>query len=273
MLSGVGPAQHISSLGIPIVKGLPVGENQCNHVSIFNMAILNDSSLVGRAPLLTIDQIYEANVAGTGPLAQAALSIWYRTSSNRPNNEKDHHDGIIYSTPIWKGFPSFLTLPRYKDNSPWQDYIKDLMNYDYLNVMPCLTRPYSRGTIRLKSTNPYDMPLIDPQFLRDPRDMRDFIELVTFTFKIIESSSLANVSYLNPRPIPGCSYCPDRPVSQCESYIECYVKQITMSLYHPVGTCRMGDPNASHTVVDTRLKVKGIRNLRVVGLFSISQLY
>ena len=264
MLSGVGPAQHLSSMGIPVVKDLPVGDNLCNHVVLFNTAILRDSSLAGRAPEVSAKQLYEANIAGTGPLAQSALSIWYRTSSSRPENEKEHPDQIIYSTPVWKGVPSLMKVARFKDDDPWQAYIEDLMNYDYLNVIPCLTRPYSRGTIRLNSTNPYDMPLIDPQFLRDPRDMRDFTELVTFTFKIIENSSLANVSYLNPRPIPGCSYCPDRPVSECESYIECYVKQITMSLFHPVGVCRMGDPKDSHTVVDTRLKVKGIRNLRVV---------
>ena len=264
MLSGVGPAQHLSSLGIPVVKDLPVGDNQCNHVTLFNTAILHNPSLNGKAPGVTVEQLNEANVAGTGPLAQSALSIWYRTSPSRPDNEKDHHDQIIYTTPIWKGVPSLFKVAKFKDDGPWQAYIKDLMNYDYLDMLPCLTRPYSRGTIRLKSANPYDMPLIDPQFLRDPRDMRDFIELVTFSFKIIENSSLANVSYLNPRPIPGCSYCPDRPVSECESYIECYVKQITISLFHPVGTCRMGHPKAGHTVVNTRLKVKGIRNLRVV---------
>ena len=264
MLSGVGPAQHLSSLGIPVVKDLPVGDNLCNHPTLFGSAFIRDPSLVGRRIRPSIEQMYEANVNGTGPWAQSPISIWFRTSPSRPPS--DYPDQVIYSYPLQNLLPDFLRSmsTEWNVHVSLLEYLLDMIKHDNLILAPTLTRPYSRGTIRLKSTNPYDMPLIDPRLLRDSRDMQNFIELVSFTINLVENSSLAQVCYVNPLPIPGCSYCPDRPVSECESYIRCYIRQITSTMWHPVGTCRMGDPNASHTVVDTRLKVKGIRNLRVV---------
>ena len=66
------------------------------------------------------------------------------------------------------------------------------------------------------------------------------------------------------RPIPGCDYCPDSAIHLCDSYIRCLIRKIGIRDYHLGGSCRMGSAQRLDTVVDERLRVKYIQNLRVI---------
>ena len=117
----------------------------------------------------------------------------------------------------------------------------------------CLLRPKSRGTVTLKSANPLEDPLIDPKFLSHPDDMKDMIEGYKKMMKIL------NTEPVNKYIKQHCQ----RPVDiNDDSDIEKAIREGADTVYHPVGTCKMGSD--SEAVVDKRLKVHKVKGLRVV---------
>lgn len=119
---------------------------------------------------------------------------------------------------------------------------------------PCVLRPESRGEIRLRSTDPAAHPLVDPRYLAAPEDLRLSVKALKLARRILAQPSLAR--YVEPEEAyPGRS-------ADSDDSLEAYVRSRGKTVYHPVGTCRMGrDPMA---VVDPELRVHGLRNLRVV---------
>ena len=118
-------------------------------------------------------------------------------------------------------------------------------------------RPKSSGFIKLKSNNFQDAPLMDPQYLKDSRDVELLIEAVKICKTLFDSEEFKKHN-LKPLISPLCkNYEP-----WSEKYYKCVVENNSLTIYHPVGTCKMGkDPMA---VVDPKLKVIGIENLRVI---------
>ena len=117
----------------------------------------------------------------------------------------------------------------------------------------CLLRPKSRGTVTLKSADPLDDPLIDPKFLSHPDDMKDMIE----GYK--KMMGILNMEPVNKYIKQHCQ----RPVDiNDDADIEKAIRESADTVYHPVGTCKMG--NDDEAVVDQRLKVHKVEGLRVV---------
>jgi choline dehydrogenase len=128
----------------------------------------------------------------------------------------------------------------------------------------CLVRPRSRGTIRLTSANPVDPPLIDSQYLVHPLDREDMMEALKYSYFLLLNTSLAQ--YVNLIPVHvllGCPKCADRPLYQCDAYVDCIMRMTTTSGLHTMGTCRMGAEGKADVVVTERLAVKGVSGLRV----------
>ncbi|GIY66514.1 choline dehydrogenase, mitochondrial [Caerostris extrusa] len=128
----------------------------------------------------------------------------------------------------------------------------------------CLSQilhPKSIGTVRLKSTNPYDMPLIDPNYFADKSDLRDMVEGLKMCQKIMTSEPLKKAGV---KPfetmVPICSIFK----ADLDKFFTCFSKFFVVTLSHQVGTAKMGDPKDPTTVVDPQLRVKGIQGLRVV---------
>jgi choline dehydrogenase-like flavoprotein len=121
-------------------------------------------------------------------------------------------------------------------------------------VNPCVLRPESRGEIRLKSTNPADHPLVDPRYLTAPEDMRLSIKALKLAREILAQPSFA--SY-----VEKTEAYPGEAIAD-EAALSAYIRSKGKTVYHPVGTCRMGRDEMA--VVDPELRVHGLRNLRVV---------
>ncbi|CAG2165109.1 unnamed protein product [Oppiella nova] len=247
MLSGVGPKDHLTSKGIaPIYADLPVGSTYCDHLTLIMPVFLRQDGLDPPFPQLIPNQLYEDDVLGAGPLSQAPIPIHYYSTSVNP--DKDYPDSNIDIGLQVK----------------WLTYLLTVLTMDTYVFLPALVRPKSTGTVRLNSTSIYDIPLIDPKFLDNPIDKLAFMEVVSDTYRFVETSKFSQYAYVNPQPIPGCKYCDKGPVYKCTQYIKCQIEQMGYSYYHPVGSCKMGDPSRPDTVVDPRLRVKGVKHLRVV---------
>lgn len=138
---------------------------------------------------------------------------------------------------------------------------KPLSNSDTWSIIPTLLRPYSRGVIRLRSKNPYDHPLIHPNYFDDPRDMQTLIEGAKISLSIANTSIFKMFgTRIHPIPLPNCA----THKFMSDAYIECHARTMTQTIYHPVGTAKMGPKNDSSAVVDSRLRVYGVKGLRVI---------
>ena len=237
MLSGIGDADHLRAHGITLVLDKPeVGRNLQDHLKIHNsyktrIKTLNDrlNSIFGK---LGIGR--QSWLIPRGPLARVPAPVFCFPRS----------DLSLVSPYI-----QFHVLPWISDNPstgvmhPFSGFTASL----------CPLRPESRGEIRLKSADPAAAPLIRANYLDTENDRRSAIEALKLSREICSHSPLNEV--LIGEHAPG-------PATTTDEQLLNYVRQTAATIFHPVGTCRMGaDADA---VVDPQLRLKGIEGLRVV---------
>lgn len=126
-----------------------------------------------------------------------------------------------------------------------------------------LVQPVSRGTIRLASLDPKDTILVNPNYLGDDRDMETYIKGMRTALKFFKTPSLK--AYTNIETIT-------LNMDASDSEIEGYIRNKAESIYHPIGTAKMGKDDDSMAVVNTKLQVRGIKNLRVADASVIPNL-
>ncbi|XP_070539484.1 alcohol dehydrogenase [acceptor]-like [Ptychodera flava] len=127
-------------------------------------------------------------------------------------------------------------------------------------LYPILLHPKSTGNLKLRSRNPLDHPMIDPCYLEDPDDVTSMIKGVRFIQTLVTTKRLKNsgitLSYFQ---FDNCPYDVDT-----DKYWEHVIRHVTLTTWHPVGTCKMGAKNDPTAVVDASLRVRGLDNVRVV---------
>jgi choline dehydrogenase len=236
-LSGLGNEKHLTRLGIPVVHDLPgVGENLHDHLQIRmqykvkNVKTLNEraNSLWGKAAMAL-----EYLVWRTGPLtmppSQAGAFAKSDPSQPTPNIE-------------WHVQP--LSLDKFGE---------PLHPFPAITPSVCNLRPASRGWVRIKSPDPAVYPEIKLNYLSDESDRRVAVDAMRFTRRIMSAKALAKYEPEEFRP--GISV-------EKDSDLEKAAGELGTTIFHPVGTCKMGnDPMA---VVDDELRVRGVERLRVI---------
>jgi len=236
-LSGVGPSQLLSSLGIPVVADLPgVGENLQDHLQLRVMYKCTK-------PITTNDDLRtlwgKARIGAKwlftkkGPLAiginQGGLFTRVLAESKTPDVQ--FHFATL-SAELAGAAPH-----------PWPGFTMSV----------CQLRPQSRGTVRIRSRDPREAPAMQPNYLSTALDRRCAIEGIKLARALASTASL--------KPYVAEEYRPGKEAVSEEQLLE-FARNYGATIFHPSGTCKMGsDPMA---VVDARLKVHGIENLRVV---------
>ena len=145
----------------------------------------------------------------------------------------------------------------------WTTVFAPFVQRECFTAFPVILQPRSVGWIGLASTDPYDHPLIEPNYYAVEEDLEATAEALEMTYKMIAHSPAFRRFGVVPSDIviPGCEhYLPlySRP------YMRCLAQVLTASLNHSAGTCKMGPLGDRRTVVDPQLRVKGVRRLRVV---------
>ena len=266
MLSGIGPKEHLEQLHIPVIKDLPVGNNLMNHPGVNINFILKDESarkLMNIPGRLDVSQLYQYLTTGAGPLAQHYRSVTYLSSPNNPDKDWPNVNWEVAFYQFPSNLSDFRQFRFGERRHEWAQFLSTYLGRFYIFTHPIVQRVRSRGYVRLASADPHTPPIINPNFLRDPRDYEDLVFIIKYIYRFYELSSMAQ--HLEPlRPIPGCSFCPkQRYVFECDSYIQCVIEQETYGSYHAVGSNRMGAAERPDTVVDPYLRVKGVDRLRV----------
>ncbi|KAJ8496586.1 hypothetical protein ONZ51_g1036 [Trametes cubensis] len=268
MLSGVGPAEHLKSHDIPVVADLPgVGSHLMDHVVIdLNYRDKTGSSLAfikGRTlahQLRLISSLWGYRLTGAGPLtSNVCEAIAFVRSTDPqlfPANEYPP-EKAPKDTTSGPGAPDielFFAPVGYKDHGSGV-----LPPGDYFSLHGVLLRPTSTGTIRLKSKDPNDAPIIDPQYLSSEHDVQVLVRAARLLARIVSTEPLA--SMLDPAGAADAEL--DHALHTLDDdAVAALVRRKAETLYHPACSARMA-PLAEGGVVDPFLRVHGIPNLRV----------
>jgi choline dehydrogenase len=240
MLSGIGDAKELKAHGIAVKKELPgTGKNLQDHLIVLASSLAKQQEGFNHhlKPLHQVADLAKYLMTHKGPLSCSileAVAFLPIHGSKTPNLQ-------FHFSPLHIG----------------NDYIPDVYNpktyptVDGYSVVPTLLKPRSRGYVGLRSANSTDAPLIQPNFLSDEEDLRILVTGVKKALEVMQAKA----------------FDPYRksvilPVDQSDSGIIEHIKRSVETVYHPVGTCKMG--NDAMAVVNDRLQVHGIEGLRVV---------
>ncbi len=145
----------------------------------------------------------------------------------------------------------------------WERWWQPTEGKDAHMVYVLLGRPKSTGYIKLADANPMSKPLIQPRYFSDPKDedIDTLIDGVEFLVKMYEHTKAFNLAgaQLNPVPVPGC----ENYIFKSRRYFECIIRTHPQTIYHPSCTCPMGKVGDPRAVVDSELRVIGVKGLRV----------
>lgn len=237
MLSGVGPGRHLHELSIPVVHDLPgVGRNFHDHLEV---------AVYGRCrePISLL-----GNDKGLTALRHGLQWTWFRTGLLTSNVVES--GGFFDTAGSGRADVQFHVLPVLVG-----DVDREPLAGHGISLNPCCLRPQSRGTVTLRSANPADKAVIDARFLSAQADVETLKRGVQLARRFLRAPSLARV-------IEG-ELAPSAGEDISDAQLEAHVRQHAKTVYHPAGTCRMGDAASPDTVVDTRLRVQGVQGLRV----------
>ncbi|XP_015598846.1 glucose dehydrogenase [FAD, quinone] [Cephus cinctus] len=333
MLSGIGPREHLESLGIRVLEDLPVGLNLQDHVSMSALTFLVNDSITIVEPRLasnpanTIDYFTK----GAGPLTvpggaeglafidtkratrhrtrrkNSKFSYFPKFTQDRSfENYFNSNFNSISSSTKFSNFPSppnatsitvdssFSKIPKPTGPSIEKDdpdielvlglgamtgdasgsirgllglsdeFYKEVFaaydGFDAFSIVPILMHPKSRGNVTLKSSNPFHWPVLQANYYDNEEDLRIMVRGIRKAIELASTNSFKRFnSTLLPVKFPGCK---DLPFDS-DAYWSCVSRHISTTLGHFIGTCKMAT-RENDGVVDSRLKVHGIKRLRVV---------
>jgi choline dehydrogenase len=232
LLSGVGPADDLRKIDLPAVHNLPgVGANLQDHLCVAVAYECKEPTGLGKAENLASLVRYISSKQGplTSNVAEAGGFI--TVSSGSPAPDMQYH-----------------FAPGYFVDHGFQKH-----NGHAFTFGPTHIRPGSRGRICLRSHDPLDAPHIHANYLSDPKDMDALVQGVKLAHELANAPAFAKY---RGRPLCSGSDAKDNTA------LRAYVTKMAETLYHPVGTCKMG--NDADAVVDAQLRVHGLEGLRVV---------
>ncbi len=235
-LSGVGDEQLLKKHKIPIIHNNPaVGQNLQDHLQIRLVYKTNSSTLNDE-----LNKWWKRIMVGaqyalfrTGPLTLSASQVCIFTNTkldgSRPNIQ-------FHMQPLSADKPGDGVHP-----------------FSAFTASVCILRPESKGNVKINSNNYLDKPAINANYLAEKNDQKIAIDAIKVAREIASAPTLKNA--IISEFVPGSEHQTDDELLEV-------AKNHSQTIYHPVGTCRMGNDNNS--VVDDRLKVKGVKRLRVI---------
>jgi choline dehydrogenase len=245
MLSGIGPGAHLQAMEIPVIHDAPeVGANLADHLDITVQAALKTRDAIGIAPTFL-------------PRALRATWAYLRKGSGEFTSNVAEAGGFVTSD-LTRDRPNlqFHFIPAYL-----HDHGRRLSLGYGLTLHVCDLLPKSRGRITLASPDPAAAPRIAANYLGHPDDLPTLLNGLKIARRIVEAPALRR--YVAKETLPGQGVVTD-------AQLEADIRARAETIYHPVGTCRMGTDPAS--VTDGQGRVRGVEGLRVVDASLMPQI-
>ncbi|KAK7874213.1 hypothetical protein R5R35_006256 [Gryllus longicercus] len=262
MLSGVGPRDHLASLGIPVHADLPVGHNLQDHVGLGGLTFLIDKPVTfKRSRYQTMPVFLDYVLNERGPMTSLGVEglAFVNTKYNRDPEWPDVQFHFAPSSVNSDGGDQIRKITNLRDRI-YNTMYKPLIPAETWTILPLLLRPRSTGWVRLKSTNPAHYPQIEPNYFAFREDVNTLVEGIKIAMNVSATPAFQKFgSRPHTIPMPGCG----KYSFMSDEYWECALRHFTFTIYHPAGTCKMGPQGDRSAVVDPRLRVHGVDGLRV----------
>jgi choline dehydrogenase len=239
MLSGIGDAGELKAQNIPVVRELKgVGKNLQDHLFtiVSSLSIQQEGFNHHLKPLNQLFDLIKYQISHKGPLSCSpleAVAFFSVYGAQNPNLQ-------FHFTPIHLG-NDYKTDPYNPKTYP---------TMDGFSILPTLLKPKSRGWVKIRSGNPFDTPKIQPNFLSEEEDLQILITGVKRALEVLNANAFS--------PYRKAII---TPIDLSENGIIEHIKKSVETIYHPVGTSKMG--NDVMAVVNDKLQVHGIEGLRV----------
>ncbi|XP_031636386.1 glucose dehydrogenase [FAD, quinone] [Contarinia nasturtii] len=265
MLSGIGPKAELAKHKIPLIKDAPVGENLQDHIALGGLTFgVNQEVSIVESRVQSVSTVLQYAVFGQGPLTilggVEGLAFVKTKYANASDDVPDIEFHFISGSTNSDG-GNQLRKAHGLTQKFYDAVFSPYNNRDTWSILPMLLRPKSTGSIRLRSRNPFDYPYIYPNYFFDDSDLKTLVEGVKIAVAVSQTNSMQRFgSKLIAYKWPGCAHLE----SFTDEFWECMIRQYSATVYHPVGTCKMGPYWDSTAVVDPELRVYGVRGLRVI---------
>uniref|UniRef100_W8BBI3 Glucose dehydrogenase (Acceptor) n=2 Tax=Ceratitis capitata TaxID=7213 RepID=W8BBI3_CERCA len=264
MLSGVGPAQHLRQLNIPLVRDLPVGDNLNDHVQVVTFLKINEHFARPLRAEDALDNTYNYLIHRRGPLnshGTASLTGFINTLRNSPYPDVEFHHFMLRRGDF-AGLKTFLNGLNIDDSTyRIQAQIRQVIAVaDVMGMFNVLATPKSSGNLRLHSTDYKQPPKLTHNYFSVPEDLATLLRAIRFQERLLGTAAYRalNVSFILPS-IPECT----AYVLQSDDYWLCYIKYFSCTTYHQSGTVKMAPESDKTSCVNPRLRLGGIDNVRV----------
>lgn len=262
MLSGIGIEEHLKEVNILPKINLPVGNNLQDHVTTgFALVTFDETKNFGMGlkdminPLSAIKYFIHRG----GPWTTIGCEVMGFLNTKHPNNTQLQPDLQFMVMPLGIEEDSGLHLRKLMGISDvsWSQYFSKVNGS--ISILPVLLHPKSKGTVRLNSLDKFGHPLIDPNYLHKQEDVDVLIEGIKIIKEFVKTEPMQELgAKFNTMPFPGCTH----HRFDTKLYWDCYIRHLTITSYHPVGTCKMGDDEDS--VINYNFQVKLTNKLYVV---------
>ena len=240
MVSGLGDADELKVLGIPVIMDLKgVGKNLQDHLFIIAscLSYKNEGFNHHLNPLNQVMDLIKYQISHKGPLSCSPLeAVAFFSTGGAVNPDIQFHFVPLHLGSDYKSDPyKPATYPR----------------TDGFSILPTLLKPKSRGYVKIRSANPFDPPLIQPNFLSEDEDLQMLVAGVKKALEVLNANAFSpyRKSVIT-------------PADKSEQGIMEHIRKAVETVYHPTGTCKMGSDYMA--VVNEKLQVHGIKGLRVV---------
>lgn len=228
LLSGIGPADELRAAGVEVQCDLPgVGQNLQDH--------------------LIVPVVFETDTPGLrSPLREPHLSEYEQERRGLLVSNVAETGGFLRTSPDLAA----PDLQFHHGAALFLEFGKPLARGHHFTLLPTLLQPHSRGQIRLASADPLARPLIEPNYLSDSRDLDVLLRGIELAREVADTAALT--SYRRAEFLPGAGATDRAALTE-------HVREHAMTIYHPVGTCRMGHDDLA--VVGDDLRVRGVDGL------------
>ncbi|XP_044749415.1 glucose dehydrogenase [FAD, quinone]-like [Coccinella septempunctata] len=255
MLSGIGPKSDLERLGIRVIQNLPVGRHTKDHIGFQNFYFKSNHV----EPLLSTEQLVKQYLDGEGFYTAPTnyrLTSYYNSrnsSSPYPNIEVE----FSFPKPLSTGYPGWSTFKKTISN--FTDKVKQSSTF---SLELFFLHPKSSGTLKLKSANPKDFPLIDSNIFDDAEDLEDIYRGVEVSLSLLDTPVGKSLNLTLELDIPECS----REIYRSKKFWFCVLRHFVGPALHLSSSTKMGNSNDPLAVVNHELKVYGIKGLRVADV-------